>query len=150
MKIITSNKKAYFNYEIQETIEAGIVLFGDEVKSIRANNINLGDAFATLHDGQIQLLNCYIGPYSHAYNKTDTSRRSRTLLLKRKEINRLVGDLSRKGLTLVPLKAYFNDRGYIKLELGLAKHKKAVDKKQSLKERDIKREVQRESKIRFK
>ncbi len=150
MKIITSNKKAYFNYTIQDTIEAGIVLTGDEVKSIRANNMALGDAFATVHDGEIQLLNCYIGPYSHAYSKADLSRRTRTLLLKRKEINRLIGDLSRKGLTLVPLKAYFNARGYIKLELGLAKHKKAVDKKQTLKERDIKREVERDSKIRFK
>lgn len=149
MKIITTNKKAFFNYSMHDSLEAGIALTGDEVKSIRANNINIGDAFATVHNGEIQLLNCYIGPYSHAYNKTDTSRRSRTLLLKRKEINRLVGDLSRKGLTLIPLKVYFNIRGYVKIELGLAKHKKAVDKKDSLKERDIKRETAREMKIKI-
>lgn len=150
MKTITTNKKAFFDYEIIDTIEAGIVLTGNEVKSIRANNISLVDAFATMHNNELNLLNCYIGQYSHAYEKKDTSRRTRTLLLKRKEINRLIGDLSRKGLTLLPLKVYFNARGYIKIELGLAKHKKAVDKKQSLKERDIKRETERSLKIRLK
>lgn len=150
MKTITTNKKAFFDYEIIDTIEAGIVLTGNEVKSIRANNISLVDAFATMHNNELNLLNCYIGQYSHAYDKKDTSRRTRTLLLKRKEINRLIGDLSRKGLTLLPLKVYFNARGYIKIELGLAKHKKAVDKKQSLKERDIKRETERSLKIRLK
>jgi SsrA-binding protein len=150
MKTITTNKKAFFDYEIIDTIEAGIVLTGNEIKSIRANNISLVDAFATIHNNELNLLNCYIGQYSHAYDKKDTSRRTRTLLLKRKEINRLIGDLSRKGLTLLPLKVYFNARGYIKIELGLAKHKKAVDKKQSLKERDIKRETERSLKIRLK
>ena len=150
MKTITTNKKAFFDYEIIDTIEAGIVLTGNEIKSIRANNISLVDAFATIHNNELNLLNCYIGQYSHAYEKKDTSRRTRTLLLKRKEINRLIGDLSRKGLTLLPLKVYFNARGYIKIELGLAKHKKAVDKKQSLKERDIKRETERSLKIRLK
>ena len=146
MKIITKNKKAYFNYEIKSTFEAGVVLTGDEVKSIRQNNISLGDAFATVHDGQINLINCYIAPYSHSFSKTEEAKRSRRLLLKKREINKLIGDISKKGLTLVPLKVYINARGYIKIELGLAKHKKAFDKKKQIRDRDLKREASREIK----
>jgi SsrA-binding protein len=149
MKIIAINKHAYHNYEILETLDTGIVLRGDEIKSIRTKNISLNDAFATLHQGSIVLTNCYIAPYKHAYTKEDVSRRPRTLLLHKREINRLVGAISRKGLTIVPLKMYLNDRGYAKLELGVAKHKKAANKKQELKERDIKRETAREAKIRL-
>ena len=146
MKLITKNKRAFHDYEILDTVEAGIVLSGDEVKSIRQGNVSLSDAFATIHEGEVTLLNCYIAPYSHAYAKEDKSRRTRKLLLHRREINKLVGGVSRKGLTIVPLKLYFSDRGYIKVELGLAKHKKAVDKKRELRERDIKREAAREIK----
>ena len=146
MKIITKNRKAFHNYEIKETMEVGIALTGDEVKSLRQGNVSLVDAFATIHDGELFLLNCYIAPYSHAYSKDDKSRVSRRLLLHRKEINKLVGDISRKGLTLVPLKMYFGNRGYVKIELGLAKHKKAASKKRELREKDIKRETQREVK----
>ncbi len=149
MKLITKNKKAYFDYEILETMEVGIVLTGDEVKSIRNKQISLAESFATLHQGEVNLINCHIAPYSHAYFKKDVSRRTRKLLLKRKEINKLIGDISRKGLTLVPLKVYINNRGYIKLELGLAKHKKSRDKKKELRERDIKRETDRELRKRF-
>jgi len=149
MKIISTNKKAFFNYEISSSFEAGIALTGDEVKSIRNSNVSLVDAFAVINQGEINLLNCYIAPYSHAYSKIDLSRRTRKLLLKRSEINRLIGDIARRGLTLIPLKIYFNDRGYVKVELGLAKHKKAINKKETLKERDIKRETQREMKIKL-
>jgi len=149
MKIITTNKRAYHDYEILETMQAGIVLIGDEVKSIRAKNVSLNDAFATIHDGQLTLLNCHIAAYSHAFSKNDSTRKSRILLMNKREINKLVGAISRKGLTLIPLKLYLNDRGYVKLELGLAKHKKKIDKKQELKERDIKRETQRETKFRL-
>jgi SsrA-binding protein len=149
MKIIALNKRAYHNYEILETLDAGIVLKGDEIKSLRAKNISLNDAFATLHHGSMVLTNCYIAPYKHAYSKEDTSRRPRTLLLHKREINRLVGAIARKGLTIVPLKVYLNDRGYAKLELGVAKHKKAANKKLELKERDIKRETARDAKIRL-
>ena len=149
MKIITKNRKAFFNYEIKETIEAGIELTGDEVKSLRQGNVSLVDAFATVHDCELILLNCYIAPYSHAYSKEDTSRRSRRLLLHKKEINKLIGDISRKGLTLVPLKMYFGNRGFVKVELGLAKHKKASGKKRELREKDIKREAEREVKYRI-
>lgn len=150
MKIITTNKKVYFDYEILDTMEAGMVLTGDEVKSIRAKHISLADSFATIYQGEVTLINCHIAPYSHAYTKVDHSRRTRKLLLHKKEINRLIGDISRKGLTIVPLKVYFNDKGYIKIELGVAKHKKSHDKKQSIKERDIKRETMRELRGRFK
>jgi len=150
MNIIAVNKKAFFDYEITETIEAGMVLTGDEVKSLRNKHITLGDSYAVAHQGKITLLNCHIAPYSHAYSKEDmSSRRSINLLLHKKQINRLLGALSRKGLTLVPLKVYFNDKGWAKIELGLGKHKNAVGKKQALKERDIERETQKELKIRL-
>jgi len=150
MKIIAKNKRAFHDYEIKETLEAGIVLTGDEVKSLRAGNITLVDSYATLYKGEIMLLNCYIAPYAHAYKKGDTSRRSRKLLLHRKEIEKLSGAISRKGLTIVPLKIYFTGRGLVKIELGLAKHKKKVDKKRELREKDIKREAAREIKVRIK
>lgn len=145
MKIVAQNKKATFDYEILERLEAGIVLTGDEVKSLRAGHASLVGSFATIHDGQLFLLNCNITPFSHAYQaKKEDATRSRKLLVSRKQINRLIGDISRKGITIVALKIYFNDRNYAKVELGLAKHKKAADKRESLKERDIKRETSRE------
>lgn|SRR5579862_9195786 len=149
MKIIATNKKAYFNYQIVDTIEAGIVLNGDEVKSIRNNGISINEAFATIHDSEIMLINCHIAPYSHAYSKKDTSRQTRKLLLNRHEINKLIGKLAKTGLTLIPLKVYFNARGFIKIELGLGKHKKAHDKRDAIKDRDIHREASRETKVRI-
>jgi len=143
MKIITLNKRARFDYHILEVLEAGIVLTGDEVKSLRAGNVNLNDAYATAHGEVIQLLNCYIGPYSHAFIKDDTARRSRKLLLHKKEITKLLGAISRKGLTIIPLRLYFSSRGFIKVELGVAQHKKNVDKRETIKERDIARETSR-------
>ncbi len=146
MKIIAQNKKARFKYHILENIEAGIVLTGDEVKSLRAGHVSLNDCYATAHEGRIQLLNCYIGPYANAYDKNDTTRRSRKLLLHKKEINRLIGAISRRGLTLIPLRLYFSGRGFVKVDLGLAQHKKLVDKRKTIKERDIARETHRELK----
>ena len=145
MKVVAQNKKAFFDYEILERLEAGVVLTGDEVKSLRAGKVSLIGAFATVHDGQLFLINCNITPYTQAFQaKKEHATRSRKLLLKRKEINRIVGDISRKGITIVPLKLYFNDRNLAKVELGIAKHKKAASKKASLKERDIKRDTARE------
>jgi SsrA-binding protein len=149
MIIITTNRRAYHDYEILEIIEAGIVLKGDEVKSVRNKSISINDSFATISNGNLMLLNCYIAPYKHAYSKDDVSRQSRKLLMHRREITKMVGSISRKGLTLVPLKVYINDRGYVKIELGIAKHKKAVSKKRELKERDIRRETARQEKIRL-
>jgi SsrA-binding protein len=146
MKIVAQNKKATFDYEILDRVEAGIVLTGDEVKSLRAGKASLIGSFATVHDGQLFLINCNITPYAQAFktSKKENATRSRKLLLNRREINRLIGDISRKGITIVPLKIYFNNRNYAKVELGIAKHKKAASKKESIKERDIKRETSRE------
>lgn len=150
MKIVAQNKKATFDYEILERLEAGIVLTGDEVKSLRAGHASLVGSFATIHDGQLFLLNCNITPFSHAFQtKKDEATRSRKLLVSRKQINRLIGDISRKGITIVALKIYFNERNYAKVELGLAKHKKSSDKKESLRERDIKRETSRELRVKY-
>lgn len=145
MKIITQNKKAFHDYEILDRLEAGVVLTGDEVKSLRAGHVNLVGSFATMHSNELTLLNCYIGPYSHAYDKsTDQSRRTRKLLLHRREINRLAGDISRKGVTLIPLKLYFNEKGLVKADIGVCKHKKAHVRKEEIRERDIQRETRRE------
>ena len=151
MKIITQNKKAFHDYEVLDHIEAGIVLTGDEVKSLRAGHVNLVGAFATIHDTELFLLNCHITPYSHAYMKSeDVSRRTRKLLVHRKELAKLIGDIARKGITLVPLKLYFNDKGKVKVDLGICKHKKAHVRKEELRERDIQRETRRELKDSYK
>lgn len=150
MNIVVVNKRARFDYAVLETIEAGIELRGDEVKSLRKKMVSLEDSFAVASNGQIMLLNCYIAPYSHAYDKqNDTSRRSRRLLLHKREINKLIGQISRKGLTIIPLKIYFNQKGFAKVELGVAKHKKLIDKRKDLKEKDIKRETERQIKTRL-
>jgi SsrA-binding protein len=148
MKIISTNRKAFFDYTIDQTIEAGLVLTGDEVKALRAGLVNLTGSFATVTQGELSLLNCYIGPYSHAYTQKDdqATRRSRRLLVHRRELDKLAGAISRKGITLVPLKLYFNERGRIKVEIGLARHKKAHVRKEELRERDIGRETRRELK----
>lgn len=148
MKIIVQNKKAAFDYEISYKIEAGIVLSGDEVKSIRANQVSLNGSFATVKDNELFLLNCNISKYSHAYDKQDDeyATRTRKLLLHRKEMNKLIGDVSQKGMTILPLKIYINGKGLIKVELGVGKHRKAHNKKALLKERDIARETRRELK----
>lgn len=147
MKLIAQNKKAYFDYEIAETLEAGIVLTGDEVKALRAGHARLVGSYATIHDGELFMINCHITPYEKAYRqRDDMATRSRKLLIHRRELNRLVGDISQKGVTVIPLKMYFNDRNKVKVELGIGKHKKAAGKKATIKERDIKRQTQRELK----
>ncbi len=147
MKIVARNKKAYHDYEILDTIEAGIVLTGDEVKSLRAGHVSLVGAFATFHQGELFLINCRITPYVKAYKKDESLvTRRRKLLLHKRELDRLIGDVSRKGITIVPLRIYFSKRSVAKVELGIGKHKKAPSKKKELKERDIKRQTQRELK----
>ena len=144
MKIIAQNKKALFDYDISEKIEAGLVLSGDEVKSIREGKVSLLGAFATLHGGELYLINCNITPYSKAFTKDEeNATRRRKLLLHKKQIMRLIGEISKKGITILPLKLYFNEKSKIKVELGIGKHKKVAGKKQVLKERDIKRETER-------
>lgn len=147
MKIVAQNKKAYHDYEILDTIEAGIVLTGGEVKSLRAGHVSLIGAFATFHRGELFLINCRISPYEKAYVKDESlATRRRKLLLHKRQLDRLIGDVSRKGITIVPLRIYFNKRSKAKVELGIGKHKKAPSKKKELKERDIKRQTRRELK----
>lgn len=147
MKVIAQNKKAFADYDILERVEAGIVLTGDEVKSLRAGNVSLQGAFATVTQGELFLINCKIATYARAYvQKEEEAARSRKLLLHKKELMKLIGDISRKGITIVPLKIYFNERNIVKVELGIAKHKKAANRKAELRERDIRRETEREIK----
>jgi len=146
MKIIATNRKARHDYEILETIEAGIVLRGTEVKSLREGRLNMRDSYATIEGGEVILHGLHISPYSHTSERGLDPRRDRKLLLNKKEINRLSGKVKERGLTLVPLKLYFNDRGIAKIELGLAKGKRAYDKRRVIAERDMKREMDREMK----
>jgi SsrA-binding protein len=148
MKVIAQNKKAFFDYEILDKIEAGIVLKGEEVKALREGKVSLIGAFATVHGGELYMINCKISPYSKAYSKKDeeASTRRRKLLLHKKQLNRLIGDISRKGITLIPLRMYFNERNLAKVEIGVGKHKKAIGKKETIKERDITRQTRRELK----
>ena len=106
MKIVAQNRKAFFDYEILDRIEAGIVLTGDEVKSIKAGHASLIGAFATIHSGELYLINCNITPYRYGATKAEQATRSRKLLVHKRQLNRLIGEISRKGVTLVPLKLY--------------------------------------------
>jgi len=144
MKIIAQNKKAFHDYDILEKIEAGIVLTGDEVKSLRAGNVSLVGAFAVIRQGELMLVNCRISPYEKAFQKNeDAATRSRKLLLHKRQILRLLGEIAQKNITVIPLLIYFAKNNRIKVELGVAKHKKAPSKKQELKARDIDREAAR-------
>lgn len=149
MKIIAQNKKAFHDYEVLSTLEAGIVLSGDEVKSLRLGHAQLKGSFAHIRKGEIQLVNAHISAYDKAYDKNrneEYTTRSRKLLLNRREIDKLIGDIACKGVSVVPLKMYFNKRGKVKVELGICKGKKKAQKREALKERDIKRQTEREMK----
>jgi len=138
------NRRARHEYHILETYEVGIILAGPEVKSIRAGQANLAEAHCIIRNEKMILIGCHISPYKPAaMNNPAEPARSRELLMHKKELLRLIGKLKEKGLTLVPLKLYFNERGFAKLEIGLAKGKKLYDKRQDKKEKDIKRDLQR-------
>jgi len=123
------------------------VLTGDEVKSLRAGHGSLIGSYATFHKGELFLLNCKITPYSHAFSKLEEdTTKSRKLLLHKRELMKLLGEVSKKGITIIPLKLYLNNKNMVKVELGIGKHKKAASKRESIKERDIKRETQKELK----
>ena len=144
MKVIAQNKKAFHDYDILEKIEAGIVLTGDEVKSLRAGQVSLIGSFAIIRSGEMVLSNCRIAPYEKAYQKDEeAATRNRKLLLHKRQINRLVGEIAQKGITVVPLLIYLTKKNLVKLEIGVAKHKDAPSKKKELKERDIRRETDR-------
>ncbi len=142
------NRRARHEYHILETYEAGIILTGPEVKSIRSGLANLAEAHCIIRNEKLLLIGCHISPYKPAaMNNPKEPARSRQLLLHKKEIQRLLGKLKEKGLTIVPLKLYFNARNFAKLEIGLARGKKMYDKRQDQKERDISRELQRQYKM---
>ncbi|MFS8741348.1 SsrA-binding protein SmpB [Synechococcus sp. O70.2] len=146
VKTLVENRRARFEYEILETYEAGLQLTGTEVKSIRAGKANLQDAFALFRDGEAWLHNLHVAPHgttSKEFNHDPTRRRK--LLLHRREIDRLRGLVEQKGLTVVPLRLVLN-RGWIKAHLGVARGKKLHDKRQAIKERETRREIQRELK----
>jgi SsrA-binding protein len=139
-KLICNNKKAFHEYFIEERYEAGLVLKGTEVKSLRAGKANLGDAFALVKSGEAFLHNLHISPYDFGNRENHDPDRMRKLLLHRAEIDKLFGRIREQGYTLVPLRLYFKD-GRAKVELGLAKGKKLHDKRQDLKQKEMKRDV---------
>ena len=141
MKLIAQNKTASFNYFLLETLEVGIVLTGFEVKSLRAGKVNLNDAFIKINkNDELVLVNCHIAEYEKATNVFVNTRKDRKLLAHKKEIIKLKNKCSQKGLTLVPTKIYFKDN-FVKLEIALAKGKKLFDKKETLKKKDEKRDL---------
>jgi SsrA-binding protein len=147
MKIVCQNKKAFHDYSIDETLEAGIQLLGTEVKSLRDGKANLKDSYVLIKNAEAFLLNCHISPYSHGNIMNHDPLRTRKLLLHRKEIERLRGKIQQKGYTLLPLKIYFKD-SYAKVEVGLAKGKKVYEKRETIKEREAKRTIERAMKSR--
>ncbi len=142
IKIIAQNRKARHDYFIEETYEAGIVLAGTEVKSVRQGNVNLRDSYAVIKDGEVFLYNMHISPYEKGNIFNRDPLRTRKLLLNRREINKLTGYVQQKGYTLVPLKVYLK-RGWVKVELAVARGKKSYDKRQSIAKRDAQREIER-------
>lgn len=141
-KPLAQNKKASHDYHILDTIEAGIVLTGTEIKSIRAARINLKDGFAQIKDGEAWLMNVHISLYDQGNQFNHDPLRNRKLLLHKKQINQLAGEISKKGVTLVPLKVYIKN-GFAKVLLGLAQGKHDYDKRESIKKRDQEREIRR-------
>ena len=140
---IAENRRARFDFEILETFEAGIMLQGTEVKSLRTGKANIADSYASNEGGEIFLINGYIPEYTQAVRFNHETRRPRKLLLHAREIKKLIGSIQRDGLTLVPLKLYFNDRGIAKLQIALARGKKIHDKRQTQKDRDWNRQKSR-------
>ncbi|MDA1353576.1 MAG: SsrA-binding protein SmpB [bacterium] len=141
-KIIATNKKAYHDFTIEETFDAGVVLEGCEVKSIRNGKITLKDSFARVKNNELWLFNCHINPYTQGNRYNPDPERDRKLLLKKQEIHRIIGKIEVKGYTLVPTKVYLSGQ-YVKIQLGLAKAKKNHDKREDLKNKAVKKEMDR-------
>ena len=145
IKVVAKNKKAFHDYHIDATYEAGMVLSGPEVKSLRAGRVNLRDGYARIDSrGEAMLYNVHISLYTFATHNPNEPLRVRKLLLHKREIKKLIGKLNEKGLALIPLKIYFKENGRAKVELGLARGKRQYDKRAALKEQQTNREIQRE------
>lgn len=142
IKIIAQNRKARYDYFIEDELEAGLVLKGTEVKSLRLGKANLKDAYARVKDGEVYVYQMHIGPYPFAYYDNHDPLRPRKLLLHKREIKRLYGKVNEKGFTLVPLKIYFKD-GKVKITLALVRGKRKYDKREAIRRRDEKREMDR-------
>jgi len=149
-KIVAVNKKARHDYFIEETYETGIALTGTEVKSIRAGKVNLRDSYAEVKNGEVFVHNMHISPYEAGNQFNHEPKRTRKLLLHKYEIRRLIGKTQERGYTLVPLKLYFNEKGKVKLEIGLAKGKKLYDKRKEIAKRDAEREMRKTFAQRYK
>lgn len=145
MKVIANNKKAFFDFFVSDLVEAGIVLEGCEVKSVRAGGASLADSFVQIKNGEMFLKNAYIKPYEKTSSFKPDERKTRKLLLNRSEIQKFERLTKEKGFTIIATKIYLNDAGRVKVEIGLAKGKKLYDKRASLKEKSIKREIERET-----
>jgi SsrA-binding protein len=142
-KTVAENRRARYNYAIEDDLEAGIVLEGSEVKSLRAGKANIAESYATVEGGELWLINSYIPPYAQARTFGHEERRRRKLLVNKRELARLWASIGREGMTLVPLKLYFNEKGRAKLQLGIARGKKTVDKRETEKKRDWQRQKAR-------
>lgn len=142
-KLIAENRRARFDYHIESDLEAGIMLLGSEVKSLRQGGSNLGESYASVEGGELWLINSYIAPYREAKTWGHEERRRRKLLVSRRELSRLWNATAREGMTIVPMKWYFNDRGLVKVKLGIAKGKKLADKRATEAKRDWDRQKAR-------
>ncbi|MBP9047883.1 MAG: SsrA-binding protein SmpB [Tabrizicola sp.] len=142
-KLIAENRRARFDYSIESDLEAGIMLFGSEVKSLRQGGSNIAESYASVEGGELWLINGYIAPYLQAKTFGHEERRRRKLLVSKKELSRLWAAVGREGMTIVPMKMYFNDRGIVKLKLGIAKGKKLADKRETSAKRDWDRQKAR-------
>jgi SsrA-binding protein len=143
VKLIAENRRARFDYFIDDVVEAGLMLTGTEVKSLRNGRANIAESYAAVEGDEIMLINADIPPYTQANRFNHEPRRPRKLLLHRKEINRLIGAVQREGRTIIPTKLYWNDKGIAKLEIGLAKGKKLHDKRETAAQRDWQRDKAR-------
>ncbi len=142
-KLIAENRRARFDYHIESELEAGIILTGSEVKSLRQGGANIGESYASVEGGELWLINGYIAPYLPARTWGHEERRRRKLLVSRRELARLWSATAREGMTLVPLRMYFNDRGMVKLAIGIARGKKLADKRETSARRDWERQKAR-------
>jgi len=147
VKVICKNNKARFNFEIEDTFEAGIVLLGSEVKSLRNGKANLIDAYGKIRGGELFLLEVHISPYEQSNRENHEPRRERKLLMHKGEIKRLIGKVTEKGFSLIPLKLYFKN-GRVKVEMALARGKKTYDKREAIRKKDQRREMERLTKYR--
>lgn len=143
MKVLSNNRRAYHEYEILDEYEAGLVLVGTEVKSIKAGRVNIREAYIEIRGGEAFVVGMHVSPYKEGNLFNVDPYRERKLLLNRREIRRLHGEVTQAGLTIVPLKIYRNDKGLVKMQIGLARGKKFYDKREAQKERDLDRQMER-------